>query len=80
MSFSATRVAVTDYMYNYTGLPFLYVDVFVFYISFHAVYFLCFYCSHTAIEAPERCVFGQMVNVGAVMCKYKSCIIIYHGA
>lgn len=26
-------------------------------------------CSHTAIEAPERCVFGQMVNIGAVMCK-----------
>ncbi|XP_060556367.1 DNA damage-regulated autophagy modulator protein 2-like isoform X2 [Ruditapes philippinarum] len=25
------------------------------------------YISHTAIEAPERCVFGQMVNVGAVM-------------
>ena len=26
--------------------------------------------SHTAIEAPERCVFGQMVNIGAVMCKW----------
>lgn len=25
------------------------------------------YISHTAIEAPERCVFGQMVNIGAVM-------------
>lgn len=25
------------------------------------------YISHTAIEAPERCVFGQMVNMGAVM-------------
>ncbi|XP_052269528.1 DNA damage-regulated autophagy modulator protein 2-like isoform X2 [Dreissena polymorpha] len=25
------------------------------------------YISHTAIEAPERCVFGQLVNIGAVM-------------
>ncbi|KAJ8299174.1 hypothetical protein KUTeg_023234 [Tegillarca granosa] len=25
------------------------------------------YISHTAIEAPERCVFGQLVNVGALM-------------
>lgn len=28
------------------------------------------YFSHTAIEAPERCVFGQMVNIGAVMRKF----------
>lgn len=25
------------------------------------------YISHTAVEAPERCVFGQMANIGAVM-------------
>lgn len=25
------------------------------------------YISHTAIEAPERCVFGQLVNIGAFM-------------
>ena len=25
--------------------------------------------SYTAIEAPERCVFGQLINIGAVLCK-----------
>lgn len=29
----------------------------------------CYLSSYTAIEAPERCVFGQLINIGAVLCK-----------
>uniref|UniRef100_K1RZF9 DNA damage-regulated autophagy modulator protein 2 n=1 Tax=Magallana gigas TaxID=29159 RepID=K1RZF9_MAGGI len=28
---------------------------------------MAFFISYTAIEAPERCVFGQLINIGAVL-------------